>query len=768
MRPWRSACHLAEISPLALVRGTAGPFPAGTSLSTYADLRPDLLPSLRPATAAPHLVGDVGPSPVSIAAALDESHPVPDLGGLVFLNPAAFVPGSLSARLPLWREVLADAADGTRLVRWLSEGVSFEEFQTPFRGTFAQRFYDSASPPPRVFHNHPAATSPEFIGFVRGEVAKGVANGGMRCLGRVGEVPPPRVVCPLNVEPKKPRLICDARFSNLWQSAPRFAFDKLLDLTRAARDGDLLTVWDHKSGYFHVRLHPDTQQYFGFEFEGFYYVYTVLPFGWSASPFVYQTLSRAVCTYLRSLGLAEFAYLDDSASLAAASRAIRYAFAKGVLLTALGYFVELKKSHIIPAPVQRWLGFVIDLPGRVFRVPEDKLAAFITLAEALIASPAAASVASLRSFTGKCVSLAPAVPGALLYTRGLFDILAAADAQGDASVPLTPAALGELALWAGLRAWHGTRRWRDERHVKIPMGTDASNPRWSGWFVPPGRAADDPVKCGDVFPPEEWAFDITTKEMLAGVRTLACLPPSVRDCIVVLEGDNQAMVALLVTGKAAKGSHLLAAQRELFRLTLDRNIVVDASWLCSADNVLADHLSRLPVTGEGRLRRDLFLAVQALWGGFTLDAMAGAPNAQCRRYVSRFATPAALAADIFAYPLGDEAWVYAFPPSSVVGALLAFFRESRAAGVVIVPADSAAPWWPQLARQAELDSLVLARAGDASAVIYPNGRGAVLSHDLLAVVVDYSSRRGRRVWHDPAFRHPLGPGRGRGRGSLVG
>jgi len=756
-----------SVSPLTLASGAAGPFPAGTSLSTYATLRPDLLPGLRqpPAAGPPP---SAGPSPVSIAEALDPTTAVPDLGGLVFLTPDTFVPGSLSSRLPYWREVLAGSADGPRLLRWLTEGVSFEEFQTPFRGTFDRRSYDCASPPPRAFPNHPAATSPEFVGFVRGEVAKGVANGGMRCLGRTGAVPPPRVVCPLNVEPKKPRLICDARFSNLWQEPPRFAFDKLLDLTRAARDGDLLTVWDHKSGYFHVRLHPDTQQYFGFEFGGYYYVYTVLPFGWNASPFVYQTLSRAVCTYLRRIGLAEFVYLDDSASLAAAAAAVRYSFAKGVLLTALGYFVELKKSHIIPAPVQQWLGFLIDLPGKVFRVPEAKLEAFLALAAALQAAPAAASVASLRSFTGKCVSLAPAVPGALLYTRGLFDVLAAADSRGAASVALSPAALDELTLWAGLRAWHGTRRWRDERHVRIPMGTDASDPRWSGWFVPPGRTLVDPVHCGDVFSPEEWDLDITTKEMLAGVRTLACMPAGIRDCIVVLEGDNQAMVALLVSGKAAKGTSLLSAQRELFQLTLDRNIVVDASWLCSADNVLADRLSRLPITGEGRLRRDLFLAIQALWGGFTLDAMAGAPNAQCSRYVSRFSTPAALAADIFTFPLGSEAWVYAFPPSSVISAFLAFFRESRAAGVIVLPADPAAPWWPLIARQAGLDSLVLARAGDTSAVILPNGRGAVLTHDLLAVVVDHSARQGRRAWHNPAFRHPLGPGRGRGRGSLVG
>ena len=62
---------------------------------------------------------------------------------------------------------------------------------------------------------------------------------------------------------------------------------------------------DHKNGYFHVRLHMymDSRKYFGVFWKGVYYVLTVLPFGWKSSPAIYHSITEAVNTYVRSLGI---------------------------------------------------------------------------------------------------------------------------------------------------------------------------------------------------------------------------------------------------------------------------------------------------------------------------------------------------------------------------------------------------------------------------------------------------------------------------------
>jgi hypothetical protein len=280
------------VSPAALAADPA--FFPGVPRACYGALRPE---------GGPVAVAAV-PAAVTVREALEQPARVTSCDGLLFLDPAHFVPGSLGKRQAVWAAMMAGEADAPMVLRWLAEGPSVEDFAVPFRGRFKGVSYDGsdALPPPREFANSPVVYSDQFVGFVRSEIAAGVASGGMRALGRVGEVPPPRVVCPLSVEPRKPRLVCDGRYVNLFQQPPSFALDSVHDVARAATPGALLSVWDHKSGYFHVPLAPATQQFFGFEFEGTYYVYTVLPFDWNVAPLVYQTLSRAVSRQLRRWG----------------------------------------------------------------------------------------------------------------------------------------------------------------------------------------------------------------------------------------------------------------------------------------------------------------------------------------------------------------------------------------------------------------------------------------------------------------------------------
>jgi hypothetical protein len=194
------------------------------------------------------------------------------------------------------------------------------------------------------------------------------------------------------------------------------------------------------------------------------------------------------------------------------------------------------------------------------------------------------------------------------------------------------------------------------------------------------------------------------------------------------------MIALLKGGKAARGASLNRALQELFLLTLSRNLVLDASWLRSEDNVVPDAISRQSVWGEGRLRPALFARLRHLVvGGFTLDAMASSTSALCPRFVSRFYTPGCAGADVFAFPLGRESAVYAFPPPPLTGPLLAYMREERAYGVVVVERKADEPWWPLLRSL----PLLLAEVGDDSAVSYP-GRGPVAARfALCAFVCDF-------------------------------
>ena len=238
--------------------------------------------------------------------------------------------------------------------------------------------------------------------------------------------------------------------------------------------------------------------------------------------------------------------------------------------------MHLGALRVVPGPCQHWLGFLADLGERVFWAPPSKLDRLLASLAALLAGERA-TAPSLRAFAGKCVSLAPAVPGALLCARAMFDALAAAADRGGAdSVPISGALRAELALWTTLRSWPGTRRWRSERHhVHVRVAAVASNTGWGGWSLLDGAP---PVLCGDAWTEEEARLAVGTLAFLVTVRTLRCLPSAVNGSVVLLDGDDQAMVALLRGGRAARGRALLGAQRELFAVvTLQRGLFLGPS-----------------------------------------------------------------------------------------------------------------------------------------------------------------------------------------------
>jgi len=105
------------------------------------------------------------------------------------------------------------------------------------------------------------------------------------------------------VEPSKPPLCHDERFLNLWTKDLPFKLDHLPDLPRYVLPGHFQTSFDDKSGYQNVLLHPSSRTFFGLEWNGVYFVFFTLPFGWKASAYIYHNLSLAVTSAARSFGV---------------------------------------------------------------------------------------------------------------------------------------------------------------------------------------------------------------------------------------------------------------------------------------------------------------------------------------------------------------------------------------------------------------------------------------------------------------------------------
>lgn len=171
---------------------------------------------------------------------------------------------------------------------------------------------------------------------------------------------------------------------NLWVKDLPFKLDRLPDLPRYVLPGHFQTSFDDKSGYQHVLLHPSSRTSFGLEWNGVYFVFCTLRFGWKASAYIYHNLGLAVMGAAHSFGVPESQYIDDrhvgqlyrapTSSTLPLNKVLAEAAAYILcyLLIEAGYFIATAKSQCVPSVVIRFLGFFAILFAKLFFFPLTK------------------------------------------------------------------------------------------------------------------------------------------------------------------------------------------------------------------------------------------------------------------------------------------------------------------------------------------------------------------------------------------------------------
>ena len=360
----------------------------------------------------------------------------------------------------------------------INEGVRIDRFFKSFKGNFKGSSYDSLLPPPMRLDN--AKICEQFRNFITDTVVDWVDAGVLAVWGRVSEVTPPHLVLPLTVEPSKPRLCHDERFLNLWIKDLPFKLDHLSDLPRYVLPGHFQTSFDDKSGYQHVLLHPSSRTFFGLEWNGVYFVFCTLPFGWKASAYIYHNLGLAVTSAAHSFGVPVSQYIDDrhvgqlcrapASSTLSPSEVLAEAAAYILcyLLIEAGYFIAIAKSQCVPSIVIRFLGFLCDSFRQAFLLPPDKKLKFKILREEILSSRCV-GVKTLQRFAGKVISFSLAIPGCKLYVRETFKAISQLCRSSKPFVRVEGNLRTEVLYWRFLDDWNNCFPWRSELHVSFTL-----------------------------------------------------------------------------------------------------------------------------------------------------------------------------------------------------------------------------------------------------------------------------------------------------------
>ncbi len=212
----------------------------------------------------------------------------PEHPNVGLLNPDGGVAGSLKRSLPMWEAARPPAA----VLEWINHGVSLR-----FRSTLRPIHI-----PNRTFNEREHQ-------FVREERDRLLAS---EAISRRQHRP---FAClPLGVVPKKNgklRLIHDERYINAHMEVPKFKNEGLDAVADMVEPGDLLAKLDLKDGYHHIPIALESRDYLGFEIDGDFFVWNILPFGLAISPYIFVKTIRPTLQLLRSKGIRINAYMDD-------------------------------------------------------------------------------------------------------------------------------------------------------------------------------------------------------------------------------------------------------------------------------------------------------------------------------------------------------------------------------------------------------------------------------------------------------------------------
>jgi hypothetical protein len=245
------------------------------------------------------------PDPLDVLAGRVE----PDFGALRFRSKETFRAGLLCSFFPAWKRMFSGLPEFQTVEPWLRDGVNIPSFFQLYEGSFNGRLFNSIIPPPMYYQNAPICQ--EYSDFITDTITLRLKEGSMLFLGKVGQVPPPRVLNALSIEPIKPRLILSMRAVNLFCSDNPFSLVTLDHIVKPIRPNGFFSSTDDVQGYKQISLTPESYQFCGFEWGGFYFCDTTLPFGWKNSAFVYTAVGNVLSAFLKRQGVHTELWIDD-------------------------------------------------------------------------------------------------------------------------------------------------------------------------------------------------------------------------------------------------------------------------------------------------------------------------------------------------------------------------------------------------------------------------------------------------------------------------
>lgn len=579
-----------------------------------------------------------------------------------------FIGNQLRKNCQQWIDIEASH----EVIEWITNGV-----QIPFINVPPQFEYEN-----KKFKRHECY-------FIRNEIKRLLKA---ECIKKVDYQP--LGVSPISVVPKKNnefRLIHDLRHLNSFCDVNSIIYEDIKTVINSIEPNDFMITTDISHGFHHIGVNPHDQTYLGFQFEKQYYVWCVLPFGASFSPYFFSKTLRPVVKYLRQKDLKTVCYVDD---FLVADTEQNIEARRDLLLqtlTKLGYTINTKKSNLVPSQNQTFIGYHIitnKVPDKIFiQIPKHRINRLRHDIQRAIRN-GQTSARALAKIAGQCIAMSKAILPAKLLLRNIYRDLASRSSWQD-TIILSTGALKDLQWWLqSMTSWNGTTFEHKATNI-VQVTCDASSSGFGASIV------DTSIEAHAIWDPITASQSSNFRELKAVLFTLQSFLEHLRNKTVSLYSDNITTVAN-VNFQGSKHIHLTNLARQIWAVAINNSISLKVKHIRGINNIRSDRLSRLPQKYEWSLHPEIFNYLDRKFGPHTIDRFASINTSQCEIYNSRFLDPLSSGLNALEQTDWQEHNNYVNPPLRLLPEILRLVVSQKAVATIIAPYWPAMPWFRTL------------------------------------------------------------------------
>ena len=614
-------------------------------------------------------------------------------------------------------------------------------------------------PPQIILPNNKSSVERENIEWIRETLREYLKFGFIKKV-----ILPPKVISPLQVSVHstgKKCLIHDESVLNEFIEKQKFKLEGWEEMLQYCGGSNFGIQFDMKKFYYEIDIDPDYQKYFGFMYpmedglESTYFVWTVLPYGYTRAPYLARSLMKPLIAKWRRLGILVVVFYDDGMAVSSSESFLSKASTQIQCdLLRCGLFPGFEKCNWTPSKLIDWVGLRWDfethrvsiLPHRIEKTSDNLVF--------LLSNWPKVTFRDVSCLVGQIISMYPVLgQRSQLRTRSLQTLVNVRhfyNCAWDRNIfsrfgnKLFLMAKEEIQFWLGHLVKLNLRQfltptpsvigWVDASglahggimckiksefigsHKPLTADNLMLNGKLCDLEIPGGIVNLPRVfqsqqaitrddydlnlkMCSDVrlnhgmFTCVEMETDRNEREMIGGKRLILASKPLMCNSNVTLHFDNQN--AAIIFGKGSPKFRLQKIAVEVDDLSLAWNFKLSTVHIPRSLNQFSDKISNFVDLDDYGVSDNFFLFCNKEFKvKCNIDRFANNFNTKTEKFNSLTYCLGTSGVDAFNYHWGKEFVNWLFPPPKQIMQTLMHLKQCNGEGLLVTPQWKASPFFP--------------------------------------------------------------------------